>query len=426
MSTTQFTNVQDFFIQGTNDVGFKLFENNAHTYNAFKKYTGDIPVTLKGWKVPLWTTRPGGHTSYLPSQSDFNQATPPNSGAMYIYPTYYALPIQLAGSLIRSYNKGGADAVESLGQFMEQYNDAATKRINYYCIGDGSGALAYAATTLASTGAGQTLTCSTTAGSVVAGQTKGGYRLDSGSYYQAIDETTGNPRGVILVTTKSATAPTVTVLSGSVTSGDPIVDVGGYRRAMRGCAWLISNVNRDLQGVSTATEPDLNSPFIDNANQPFTPAVISNLKASLQTRQNTSNAANSMVSIMTPGQYQVLRKQGYNFRMDTTNGKAAVQGVASEYQDGDTTFVQDADMDDDRNYMFKGEFVKMFENMPFGNYNLDGMEMRMQLGVNSSGSDDYQMAVGICANPGILSPRTAAVVRRLKITGVTTQVTAGL
>ncbi len=422
MSSTEFANLQDFWKQGTDNVARPLFENEAPTYNAFRKYTKTQPVSGKGWKLPLWTQRPGGHTSFLPSASDFNAATPPQSQAMYVYATHYALPIQLTGQLIRSFKTGGADTIVEMGGMLETYARTATKHINYFVQGDGTGALAYSASTLASTGAGQSMNLSTTAHATVAGQTKGGVRLDQGSYYQAYNTSTGNPRGTILVTTQGASTVTVTVLSGSVTSGDPICDVGGYQRAMRGFAWTISDVSRDLQGLSTSQFPDLNSPFTDLNGAALTPSAIENLKASLQTRQNMQDAGMQLIAAITPGQYSVLRKQGYNFRMDTTNGKDAVRGIANRYEDGDTVFVLDADVDDDRLYMYKPNQMAMFEEMPFGNYDLDGMDMRMQLGVNSTGSDNYQRAYGICANMGIEYPRTCAGLNRAKISNVVTQV----
>lgn len=425
MSTQEFNDIADFWKQGTDRVGRELFENECPTYMAFKTNVDIQPVSGKGWKIPLTLQRPGGHTWFTPSQPDFNAATSMKSTAMWVYATRYALPIQLGGDLIQSFQTGGADSLSSMGDLIEMYNRTAAKMINYMLQGDGTGSLAYAAATLASTGPGQALTCSTTAGSTTAGQTKGGVRLNLGQYYQAIDTTTGNPRGTFLVTTINSTAPTVNVINGSVTSGDPIVTVGAWQRAMRGLAWLISNVNRDLQGLNTADVQDLNSYFLDLVGVQLTPGAWSNLKAGLKVRNNKQNVAGGLTGTITPGQMELLARQGYNYRNDPSFGKMKVQGVAPGYEDGDTMFVEDADGDEDRGYLWKAEQLKMFEMMPFGTYNLDGMDMRMQLGSNSTGSDVYQKAIGIKANPGIMLPHSCAGFRRAKISNVQTQVNSG-
>jgi len=129
MPVGQFNNVQDFFIQATSRVAPKLFENNAVSYNFLKKSSKQI--TDKGWKIPLWATRPGGDTWFVPNASDFNQAVSPQSQAMYVYPTYYALPVVNTGDLIMSFKKGGEDAVVSLGNYLELFQTTAAKTINY-------------------------------------------------------------------------------------------------------------------------------------------------------------------------------------------------------------------------------------------------------------------------------------------------------
>lgn len=425
MSTLEFNDIADFWKQGTDRVGRELFENEAPTYGAFKKNVDIQPVSGKGWKIPLTLQRPGGGTWFTPTQPDFNAAVPMKSIAMWVYATHFALPIQLGGEVIRSFKTGGSDALSSMGDTLESYNRTAAKIIEWMLQGDGTGSLAYSATNLTAPGPGQTLTCTTTAGATVAGQTKGGVRLNLGQTYQAINTTTGNPRGAFRVTTINPTAPVVNLLSGTVNSGDPIVMVGSYQRALRGLAHLISNVNRDLQGQYTGDITDLNSYFLDLQNVSITPGAFSNLKAGLKVRNNKLSSAGSLSGSITPGQMEVLARQGYNYRNDPTFGKQKVQGVAPGYEDGDTMFVEASDADEDRTYLWKNEQLKMFEEMPFGEYDLDGQQLRMQLGANSAGSDVYQKAIGICTNPGIMLPRSAAGLRRAKISGVVTQVTAG-
>lgn len=421
MSATEFQAVSDFQRQTVGE-SFQMFENEAPGYNSFKKETDRKKLTDKGFRIPGWHERPGGHTSWTYSNPDFNAAKGPKSKSMYVFPVGYALPIQWEGSLIRAFKEGNADALMSWRDLYIHYTDAATKRINHFFYNDGSGALAFSASTLGSTGAGQTMNCSTTA-AATAGQTKGARRLEPNQYYQAINASTGAVRGLILVTTPGGSSCVVTVVSGTVTSGDPIVDVGGYQKAMRGLAWLFSDQNRTLQGLNSADFPDLNSPFVDLNGALMTPATTHSLKAALNVRNNDRNASKGLKWFITPGQYSNLCSQGYGLRRYM--GAAPVEGVSDEYKEGDWTEVQDADLDEDRSYAVKSEKVKMFEEMPFGEYNLDGQDTRMLLGANNTGSDVYQKAIGLRGNPGVISTRSGAGIKRAMISGVTTQVSAG-
>src|SRR5207237_6559858 len=127
--------------------------------------------------------------------------------------------------------------------------------------GDGSGALAFSSSSL-SVGASQTMNC-TTAAAATPGQTKGSRRLERRLSYDAINTSTGAVRGNITVVTEGTTSCVVNVNWGSVSSGDPIVDVGSYNRMIRGLGHLVSNASRVLQGLNTATFIDLNSPVLD-------------------------------------------------------------------------------------------------------------------------------------------------------------------
>lgn len=422
MATGQFNNVQDFFIQQTSRVAPMLFENIATSFNFLKK--SDKTITDKGMKIPLWANRPGGGTWFTPTASDFNLSVPPQSQAMYIFLTYYAMPIVNAGDLILSFQKGGENAVQNLGDYLELFQSTASKTLNYMTQGDGSGSLAFSASTLASTGSGQTLNCETTAHATQAGHTKGATRLYQNNYYQAYNESTGNPRGTFVVETQGASSAVVNVLWGSVTSGDPICEVGAFNRAMRGFPHLVSNVNRVLQGLLTSTFTQLNSPFLALAGAQLTYAAFSNVKAQLQTKLNSETASSALKCVMTYGQSEVLRRAGYNFRMDTTNGKDSVRGVSQRYEDGDTTFLFDPDTDEDRGYLWKDENIQTYTLMPFGSYDLDGQEMRMQLGVNSTGSNNYQMACGTITNAGITNPREATGWRGARTDNVVTSVSS--
>jgi hypothetical protein len=422
MSDTQFNNMGDFYRQTVGE-SFQFFENNAPGYNAFKKFSDRKFLTEKGFRIPGQSERPGGHTFFVPSASDFNAAKSPQSISQYVFPTGYALPIMQNGALIRAFQAGSPDALLSWRELMAVYTEAATKRIEEMFYGDGSGALAFSSSTLSGTGSGQTMNCTTTA-AATAGQTKGAIRLEPNQTYQAINTSTAAVRGTFTVTTAGTSSCVVNVTSGSVTSGDPIVDVGAYNKVMRGLAWLISDQNRTIQGLSSSTFPDLNSPFVDLNGALLTPSAIENMKASLNVRNNDKSAGKNLILFITEGQESNLRKQGYGMRHYM--GAAPVEGISQDYKDGDSTIINPADLDEDRVYGVRADKMKMFEEMAFGPYNLDGQERRMVPGANNTGSDVYYQAVGLRGNPGIISTRACAGVKRASLTGVVTQVSAGL
>jgi len=419
--TTAFTNISDLFQQAVQKEVKPWFEDNAPTYNALQKNVEIEEITEKGYRIPGMSERAGGHTAWLPSNSSFNAAKAPQSQSMYVFPVGYALPIILQGTLIRALNRRQGDALINFQKLMEGYTKAATKRINQMSWGDGSGCLAVSSSTLSSTGAGQTMNC-TTAAAATPGETKGAKRLEVNQYYQAINTSTGAVRGTILVTTAGSTSCVVNVISGSVSSGDYIVDVGAYNRYMRGLAHLFNSSNRTLQGLNTANNPDLNCSGLD-LQRTLTPADWETLKSLLHTRNNEDGAENMLSAFITYGQHSNLRKQGYGMRQYMGDDDT-VRGVSKKFVDGDTTFHRDADGDEDCGYLIKNDQVKMFEEMPFGDYNLDGQELRMLLGSNSTGSDDYQKAIGCRSQMGILMPKSGTFFKRASITGVTTQATA--
>lgn len=428
MANADFTNIGDLKREDVDPRVRSYFENRAPGYNSFKKSTQTHELTDKGYRVAMWVARPGGHTAFLPSSSDFNAAVAPQTQSMYIFPTHYALPMVWQGNAIRALTRDTKDNIggQSFMTTLEQYTEAATKRIEMMFYGDGTGALAYSSSTISSTGSA-TLNC-TTAAAATPGQTKGARRLESnGASYNAINTTTGAIRGTFTVTTMGASSCTINVTSGTISSGDPITDVNSYNRWFRGLGWLISDQNRTLQGLSTSSYPDLNAPVIDLAGAVLTPAALNNIKTTLQTRNNDEVAPNSMSCYITPGQFGVLLKQGYSLGWYDRGGDGGdtVKGVASKYQDGDTTFIRAADMDEDRFYLVKNDAVAAFEEMPFGEYNFDQQSWRMVLGSNQTGSDNYQRAIGLCAQIGVFYPRALAFGKRASTSGVVTQVTAG-
>jgi hypothetical protein len=424
MPNVDFSNVPDLKKQDVADMVRSFFENNAPGFNAFKKGVETLEGTDKGYRIPYFSRRPGGHTGYVPSSSDFNAAIPMQTISMFVFPVGYALPIVWQGNVVRGFQKDQKNNIKSMLEIMKIYTETATKRLNQMFYGDGSGALAFSASTIGATGVA-TLNC-TTAAAATAGQTKGAVRLEESHVYNAINASTGAIRGTFTVLTPGKTSASINVTSGTITSGDPIVDANSYSRYMRGLAHLISDQNRTLQGLNTANFTDLNAPVLDLNGTTLTPAGFETIKSQVNTRNNSEDSEAKLQAFITFGQHAVLRKQGYNlgFYVRSAEGGDTVKGVAKRYEDGDTVFVRDADMDEDRVYLVQSEQYAMFEEMPFGEYNIDGQEWRMLLGANNTGSDNYQRALGCRANPGTFLPRASAFIKRASLSGVVTQATA--
>src|SRR5258708_6334023 len=103
MAATDFSNVSDGFRQSVLMEMQQYFENEAPMYNSIKKNTETKPITQKGYRIPVMTQRPGGHTFFLPSSSDFNPVTALQEQSMWVFPTYYALPQVQQGAVMRAF-----------------------------------------------------------------------------------------------------------------------------------------------------------------------------------------------------------------------------------------------------------------------------------------------------------------------------------
>lgn len=425
MPAVEFSNITDLKRQAVEKKAREFYENNDPGYRAFGEAVDKPPLTEKGYRLPNYVKRPTGMTWFTPDNSDFNTASGPQTTSMWVYPTMSAWPMLWTGSAIESMENDTENNIDSYEEIMTQYTQAFQKRMNQYFYGTGNGAVAFSASTISTLGS-QTLT-GTTAAAATPGQTKGTMWLWEDEVYQAINASTGAVRGTFTVTTPGTTSCTINLLSGSISSGDPIVIQGSYQLAMRGLGWLISDQTRVFQGLDTAVYPQLNASVVDLTGALLTPAAIENAKALLVTRENRGGAKNNLTAFITPGQFSTIRKQGYNLGYYLRNeaNSDTMKGVQQDYTDGDTRFIQDADMDEDRVYFAVTAEMKIYVQKKFGKYNRDGLNTRMLLGKNSTGSDNWQSAVGWKGNPAALKPRCTAFIKRAQ-QGFATQVSAGL
>jgi len=422
MPATFFDNVTDAVKQKVQEQMQFVREYNTPGFSAFKKRILKKSVGEKGYRLPYWTDLPGGHTAYTAASSDFNEHISPQSLSAYVFPTRYALPMQFDEAVVEDFQSGSQEAFISLKDMLMNYTKVASKRLNQMFYGDGSGALAYAGGSITSLGS-QTLSGETTA-STSPGHTKGTWRLERNHFYQAINTTTGLPRGTFYVTVQGKTSCTINLISGAITSGDPIVDVNSYNKYFRGLGHLISSASRVCQGINTATYTEFNSLGIDlSTTLPITAAVVEDVKTGLKIQNNDAAARNGLVCFVNPGQMSSLRKQGQNLR-SYINGVNVIQGIADTFEAGDTVWIEDADMDVDRMYFVNYDEFGILEERELGVISVDGNEWRMLLGANGTGSGRYQRAIGWRGNIFRKGNALAsAYVYRASVTGIRDQTT---
>lgn len=425
--TTAFDNVVHFGRETVKKTFEFIGEDEVPLLNYFNRQK-KVLLTEQGRRMPIRTTRPGGHTSFGRADVNFRAPVSFEGESMRVYPVWYALPFKIDGATLRALKRGDENQFIKYKDYMQMLTKSAKKRLNIYCHDDATGILAVLDTAFASTG--NTLSLHTLASSAAgAGGTKGGVRLEQNHVYSIIDASSETLNMNFSVTTPSRTDPTVAAVTGAIASGaagDFVVDRGptatssAYKKAPQGLRGLI-NTTGLLQGVSRSTYPDLKSQRINGNDMPVTPLNFNNARALVNIAANDMNEARGRVIVMTPGQDAILRAQQYGYRQYKAN--ETVRGVAQKYVDADgDTYLFDADGAEDRIYMFDGGSIYFGEEKPFGMYNEDSQEIRMLHGTNTSGSDAYFGAIGWGGNlikEGL--PRCDAYIDRLSQSGVMQQ-----
>lgn len=403
---------------------------NAPFWNNLDEYTGPgVSVSQRGVRLYFMKNEAGGHSNPTLSQPDLNRAIPPQSDSMWAVPMMYAIPISIDLLLLNDAggNKGPKKeaAMFSIQDILSNTTEVAAKRNEFYALGDGTGAMAYASASLTVVGAGQTLTCETAA-AADPGHTKGAVRLKANQYYQSYDEATGLPEGTILVTSSNnKTQATVTLISGVVTSGNPICDIGGFRNVPMGVAGLIDNTNRIVQGRDTSVDTILNVPTIDLNGNKFTVSDRETLKTMLVVLNSDKGARSGLVNLTTPGLMSDLRKQGYGFHR--TMGDDPVTDISRIYKDADgTTIAEIPDYEEDRSTFYKKSALQKHTELEFGEVQPDGLSWRNLPGVNNTGSRTFYRFWGTSWTLVLTDPLNVSTVKRASLTGITTQVSTGM
>lgn len=418
---TMFANTSESFQQQVVADIQTTKENNAPGFNAFRGKVEKTKAGEKGLKVIYENLIAGGHSTPTALKPDWNEPVADEDFASYVFPVRYRLPMIFDHAVLRDYRNRVGSAAMTMKRRLKGKITVALKRLNRAFYGDGSGSLAYSTSTISALGSA-TMNGDTTP-AVSAGHTKGTAWLKKNNWYHAINASTGLPRGLFQVTAEGKTSCTINLVSGTISSGDPIVDQNTYQGYMRGLAWLISKTNRTIQGINTADYPDLNSFGIDLAGAPLTFAALEDLWTGLAVRNN-DGGKNGRVIFMPQGQGSVLRKSAQNLRVynDSSN---VVRGIAEDIDFGtNISVIQDSDMDEDRVYAAVYSEFGMLEEMELDEMTMDGQEWHQLMGANNSGSERYQRGIGWDGNlyrRG--NAQSSAYIYRASVTGVTGQTT---
>jgi hypothetical protein len=400
----------------------------APLWNSIGDVTKAVEVSQRGVRYYFVKTQAGGHTLPSLSQPDNNRAIPSQSDSMWAVPQMYSISMVIDYLLM--VDAGGdkgpkkANAMFNIQEIVSQTVDAAAQHQEFFTCGNGSGALAYSASSLTVVGAGQAMNCETTA-LAAPGHTKGAVRLKQNQYYQSFDTTTGLPEGTILVTSaNNKTSATVTLLSGVVTSGNPICDVGGFQAAPMGFSGLIDDTNRIIQGRDSSVDTILNCPSVDLNGTKFTVTDRESVKTQLVVRNINKSARSGLSNLVTPGLMSDLRKQGYGFHR--TAGDEPVVDIAGGYKDADgTQMLEMSNWEEDRSTFFKDSIEKHTE-FPFGDIQPDDLTWRNLPGVNSTGSRNFYRMWGTSWTLGLTDPNAVTTVKRASLTGIVTQPSVGM
>lgn len=404
------------------------YKLRAPLWNAINEITTGEVVSQRGVRFYFNKTQAGGHGLPTLSQPDNNRFISSQSDSMWAVPQLYTIPLVI--DLLLLNDAGGnngpkkANAMFSIQDIIKQTTGAAAQRQDFFACGNGSDAMAYASASLTVPGSGQTLTCSTAAASDP-GHTKGAVRLKQNQYYQSYDTTTGLPEGTILVTSSNnKTQATVTLLSGVVTSGNPICDVGGYNGAPMGITGVLDNVNRIMQGRDTSVDTILNIPTVSLAGAKYTVTDRETIKTMLVVLNMDDESRSGLTNITTPGLMSDLRKQQFGFHR--TQGSEAAVDITRIYKDADGTRVMEiADFEEDRSVFFKDNLQKHTE-LEFGDIQPDDLQWRNLPGVNLTGSRNYYRMWGTSWTIAVTDTMAGAQAKGASSTGITTQSVTGM
>lgn len=389
MAEVTYTDIPDTQAQQIKPTVAQVREYNIPTYDSFDKSTRTRTGGQQGFQMAFFVTDYGQNSYLAPgaNNNSFMQPVAPTSQSMFVGLAYPGKALLTDGILLDTMDTK-ASLISEL-QLRDLALENYMKHLNYYAIGDNYG---YGILAVTTSNTGGTFT-GTTAAQLTSGQTKGAHRLCQGVTYDVVDESSLAVVGTMTPTVNGTNSATVTcTTTGSVNNaGAYVVEQGAFNKVPRGLNYLINNNDRIFQGLDTTNYVEFNSSVVDLNGSALTSATINTLKTKVQIRMNTEKKEFNRICHTTPGQYNVLAIQGYGARQyQAAEGQATTSyGYPEKYIDGDTLWVLDADMDEDRVMCRRRSDYFCFELTPMGPVDRDGLTVRQSPGANNVGADSW-------------------------------------
>jgi len=390
MAEVQYTDLPDTQRQHIADTVKTIREYMTPTLDSFTKSARTVAGGQQGYQIPFFVSDYGQNSYLAPGSTgnSFMQPIAPTSQSMWVGLAYQGKAMYTDGIFLDTMDK--KESLIKEAQLRELAIENFMKHQNYYSIGDNYG---YGILAVTTSNTGGTFT-GTTAASTVAGHTKGAHRLVKGVTYDVVDESSFAVVGTMTPTANGTNSATVAcTTTGSVNnSGAFIVEQGAFNKVPRGLAYLINNNDRIFQGLDTTDIVEFNSSVVDLNGSAITSATINTLKTKVQIRLNEPNKEGfSRICHTTPGLYNTLAIQGFGARQyQAADGQANTSyGYPEKYVDGDTMWICDADIDEDRVYLRRASDYFKFELKAMGVENRDGLSQRQAPGDNNVGAAAY-------------------------------------
>lgn len=356
---------------------------------------------LAGLEIPFYEGVPHGTTALDPisGQTSFGNFIPARAAKMFVGLTYTGFTVEW-----EYFHEKDRSLPENSVSQRERVMQTYMQEMNWYSIGEGYGTLAVVSTGIASPGG--TITCASDA--TARGRSKGSIRLavsantaaGSRVEYESYNISTNTKTATFYITSKpSATQATVVITDGgTIGAGDHIVKKGHYKRVPYGLGYHIRDNNRLYQGVDTTNYTFLNSRRINGGAAAITPTLVDTAKLALEVRANDAGARRKRVLHLTPGHYRTLSVSGYTLRQyNAEKGQADTSfGLPRNYEDEDTIFVQDSDMEDA--YCYMRDSVSYFEYRLSELQQISPQATMQYVGVNSRGSTEMYTNYGEACN----------------------------
>jgi hypothetical protein len=372
----------------------QLKEQKAPTRASLKSGAGARGEAgkLAGLEIPYYQGVPHGETALDPisGTTSFGYSVYPTMNKMYVGLAFMGFTVQW--EYFHETDAGRGELPET--RFTQRDKIMATymQHQNWYAIGEGNGQLAKVLS------GGGTTSLTFYNDNSARGRSKGGIRLAqspgtvAGKYilyagYTSADVLTGT---FYITARGSATTATIVVVSGAAPANDDvIVKAGHYKNVPYGLGYHIKETNRLYQGVLTTNDPFLNSRRVNGGNAAVTPTLVDTAKLALEVRGNDTGARMKRTAHLTHGNYRTLGAFGYTLRVyNAEKGQAdTTYGMPRSYEDEDTIWVEDANMEDA--YIYLRDSKSYFEYRQGEMEKISKGDGTQYVGTNSIGSTEF-------------------------------------